>query len=251
MTCPERKPFTAELQMLQRRQHELGPRPGQAAHHGPTILDLYQLVEGLRYEIGTLRDDMRRKDGEAPPAVDEHRMKTGQEVSALKTELRALAFCIEQTKAEIAALRSDDADVDHLNSVASELDAVVSSTEGATQQILGASERIEALAREMRPHISDSFAGRILEDLLECTTSIFEACNFQDITGQRITKVVRTLQYVDGRINSMIEIWGSDAFSGMRPQAPSNPTHDESCLLNGPQLGDCGISQDDIDKLFS
>jgi chemotaxis protein CheZ len=245
------KPYTAELQNLDRREREKGVRGVAMTQTDRALADLCRVVETLRQEVGSIRDEFRHRAGEAPPPADDGKTLPGQEVSSLKTEIRALAFCIEQTKSEIAALRSDDSDVDHLNSVASELDAVVSSTEGATQQILEASERIEALAREMRPHISDNFAGRILEDLLECTTSIFEACNFQDITGQRITKVVRTLQYVDGRINSMIDIWGSDTFAAMRPQHPESVVADEARLLNGPQLGDGGISQEDIDKLFS
>lgn len=247
MPTPERKPFTAELQRM--KLHE--PHQGSAHHpQGPSLLDMCRSIEDLRCEISTLRQDLRERVPEPPPP-DEAPAGKQPEVAVLKTELRALAFCIEQTKAEIASLRSDESDVDHLNSVASELDAVVSATEGATQQILGASERIEALAREMRPHVADSFAARILEDLIESTTTIFEACNFQDITGQRITKVVRTLQYVDGRINSMIEIWGSDAFREALPKPSEMEKGDESHLLNGPQLGDSGISQDEIDKLFA
>jgi len=224
-----------------------------AHHSAPSLLDMCRLIEDLRLEIKTLREEVggRASPAPAPAQSDGGPVKGQPEVAVLKTELRALAFCIEQTKSEIAALRSDGDDVDHLNNVASELDAVVSSTEGATQQILGASERIEALAREMRPYVVETFAARILEDLTECTTTIFEACNFQDITGQRISKVVRTLQYIDGRINSMIEIWGSDAFRGSLPKASPTDAGDESHLLNGPQLGNAGISQDEIDKLFA
>ena len=250
MLSSERKPFTAELQLMKLRERQ-GSTPALPHRHDPSLPDMCRSIEALRIEIATLRDEVRdRSLAWSPPREEEH-PKTQPDVAVLKTELRALAFCIEQTKSEIAALRSDGDDVDHLNNVASELDAVVSSTEGATQQILGASERIETLAREMRLHVAESFASRILEDLIECTTTIFEACNFQDITGQRITKVVRTLQYIDGRINSMIEIWGTDAFRGALPKVSIRAAADESHLLNGPQLGNAGISQDDIDKLFA
>lgn len=250
MPSIERKPYTAELQLLKLREHQNRGAAAPHPHHGPSVLDLCRVVEELRSDIHSLRDEMRRPQG--PPVAREADPAKGQpEVTVLKTELRALAFCIEQTKSEIAALRSEDSDVDHLGTVASELDAVVSATEGATQQILGASERIETLAREMRPHVMESYAARILEDMTECTTTIFEACNFQDITGQRISKVVRTLQYVDSRINSMIEIWGSDAFHPGQHKVDQPVAGAEAHLLNGPQLGGGGISQDEIDRLFS
>ena len=252
MPSTERKPFTAELQLMKLRGRQADPHSLTSHPHGPSLLDVCRSIEELRHEVMSLRGELRERSGNAsPPPSDGEVGKAQPEVAVLKTELRALAFCIEQTKAEIASLRSEDSEVDHLNSVASELDAVVSATEGATQHILGASERIEALAREMRPHVAESFAARILEDLIECTTTIFEACNFQDITGQRISKVVRTLQYVEGRINSMIEIWGTDAFRDALPKSSENAANDEAHLLNGPQLGNSGISQDEIDKLFA
>ena len=78
---------------------------------------------------------------------------------------------------------------------------------------------------------------------------MFEACNFQDITGQRITKIVNTFKFVEARINSMIEIWGADAIASVEPKVTDDGDPD-AALLNGPQLGDGGINQDDIDKLF-
>ena len=76
-----------------------------------------------------------------------------------------------------------------------------------------------------------------------------EACNFQDITGQRITKVVNTLKFVEERIDAMIEIWGEDDIAEVDPSVTPDSEGD-SALLNGPALGDEGIDQNDIDKLF-
>ena len=83
----------------------------------------------------------------------------------------------------------------------------------------------------------------------ELIIKIFEACNFQDITGQRITKVVTTVKFIEERVNSMINIWGPESFAEIEvvEAPPTDPDHD---LLSGPQLGNSGVSQDDIDKLF-
>lgn len=77
---------------------------------------------------------------------------------------------------------------------------------------------------------------------------IMEACSFQDLTGQRVTKVARSLTYVEDRVNSVVEIWGKDAVEKV-DIGPSKKTTDQM-LLHGPQRQGEGISQDAIDKLF-
>ena len=48
---------------------------------------------------------------------------------------------------------------------------------------------------------------------------IFEACNFQDLTGQRITKVVGTLKFIETHIVRMMEIWGGlEAFKDIEAE---------------------------------
>ncbi len=80
-------------------------------------------------------------------------------------------------------------------------------------------------------------------------TKIIEACSFQDITGQRITKVVNTIRFIEERILAMIEIWGAAAFADLPISQESNAEGDAG-LMNGPQLANKGISQDDINALF-
>ncbi|MBI2242223.1 MAG: protein phosphatase CheZ, partial [Magnetospirillum gryphiswaldense] len=172
------------------------------------------------------------------------------EVSMLKTELRALAVCIEQTKQEIAALRPKDSEEDRILAVTFELDAIVEATEGATQSILEAAEKIESLTSEIASHGDDAYVKRLAEDINESVITMFEACNFQDITGQRITKVVKTLKYIESRVNAMIDIWGPDNIAEIVPKQADDHRDDDSKLLNGPALENQGISQDEIDKLF-
>jgi chemotaxis protein CheZ len=114
---------------------------------------------------------------------------------------------------------------------------------------LEAAEKIDTLAGQLQAQATDGFASHVSEDIREAVVAIFEACNFQDITGQRITKVVKTLQYIEDRVNKMIEIWGADTFENL-DSPPEVTPDDESRLLNGPQLENQGVSQDDIDKMF-
>ena len=94
-----------------------------------------------------------------------------------------------------------------------ELDAVVESAERATQQILGAAEDIEDAANTLSASLKREQEKSLALDIQDNVLRIFEACNFQDLTGQRIAKVLTTLKFVEERIAHMIEIWGGiDAF---------------------------------------
>ncbi|MCC7259436.1 MAG: protein phosphatase CheZ, partial [Alphaproteobacteria bacterium] len=80
-------------------------------------------------------------------------------------------------------------------------------------------------------------------------TKIYEACTFQDLTGQRVNKVIKILKEVDARIARMLQLFGGDAAVTALPRRDER-TGDER-LLNGPQLPDQAPSQDDIDALFA
>jgi chemotaxis protein CheZ len=251
----ERKLFTAELQRLKTRTGDAAAAHPSAPPPPVDNEEVLRALDEIRLELKALTHAVKGDDtvglSEGPPAHLTDMVQQKQaEVSMLKTELRALAVCIEQTKAEIAALKPAEANDDRLVAVAFELDAIVSSTERATQQILEASEKIETITREIRSHSSDGYVSRLAEDINDTIVSIFEACNFQDITGQRITKVVRTLNYIEARVTAMIDIWGSESLADIAPKATEEHQDEEAKLLNGPALENQGISQDEIDKLF-
>lgn len=185
----------------------------------------------------------------APSKVD---IPEGDE---LRAELRALQAAINDTRREIAALRQMGKPPAHLATATDELDAVVQATESATECILSSSERIDHLLGALRNRASaDETAG--IDEIGEQVTRIFESCNFQDITGQRITKVVNALKFVEARVDRMIEVLGGDdVIEEVEQQvvagASDAQVDDESHLLCGPQLDQHKISQDDIDRFFS
>lgn len=162
----------------------------------------------------------------------------------LYRELESLAEYIRSAKAEIAALRPGEIKSDFIASATDELDAIVGSTEAATNEIMDSAEHLEALA----PLMDAEVANR----LTEITTRIFEACTFQDITGQRITKVVKVLKEIEGRVESLVRAFGSDMDEA--PQKPADGKQgvvtDED-LLNGPQLPSDAVDQAEIDRLLA
>jgi chemotaxis protein CheZ len=160
-------------------------------------------------------------------------------------EIENLALYIRQAKNDIALIKPDDISTNYIPDATDELDAVVGATEDATNRIMDVCDEMSTLATQCAPEISEKIVG--------CTTKIFEACNFQDVTGQRITKVVETLKHIDMRIEAIVKAMGAQIHRGGDGHKPKNvhAADPEKGLLNGPQLPANAISQDDIDKLLS
>ncbi len=159
------------------------------------------------------------------------------------SELEELASYIRNAKQEIAAIKPKEISASHIPHATNELDAVVGATEDATNKIMDVCDTITAIAGECAPEMN--------EKLIACTTRIFEACNFQDITGQRITKVVQTLKYIDGKIDALLKALGEEIHrtdgGGGKPEREIT----EKDLLNGPQLPQNAMDQATIDRLMS
>ncbi len=96
--------------------------------------------------------------------------------------------------------------------------------------------------------IDDPVVTGSLEGMVADTVEIFEASYFQDITGQRVRKVIEILDYVDRRVNTMIGIWGAEEFAQVEGHGDGKT--DEERLMDGPQLKGKGLGQTDIDSLF-
>lgn len=243
--------YTAERRA--RAQGSLAVKQDGKALGTSDVSELKDLIIGLRSDIqamqqggGSLPDSRPATTADAPPDDP-----SDEEIMTLKTEVKALAHAIQQTKREIAALRSPNADKDQISAVTDELDAVVQATEDATNTILEAAETIDNVAEQLRSS-DDAFVNQLGEQLAEQSMKVFEACNFQDITGQRINKVVNGMKFVEERIQAMIAIWGEEDFAKIAPSTEINfrPEDPDASLLSGPQLEGKGISQDEIDALF-
>jgi chemotaxis protein CheZ len=175
-----------------------------------------------------------------------------EQCEKLKVELDLIHDAINRTKREIATLHGKSFDGGEMAKVNGELGAVVGGTEQATQQILEATEAIDQAASALSKNISPDQQKLLSEEILERVVSIFEACNFQDLTGQRISKVMSTMKFIEQHINAMMEIWGGVDAIKAHAMPIVDTREGDAKLLNGPKLdGDIGhASQDDIDALF-
>ena len=167
----------------------------------------------------------------------------------LKTELAGLFHYIQRVRTEIAAIHHPADEENNFENMSDQLDAIVEATEHATDTIMSTVETNEALLAEIRPGIVDTGLQAKIDEISGNNMGLFEACSFQDITGQRITKVVRSLTYVETRVNKLIEAWGRSELEKITVALDKKKSEDEK-LLNGPQREGVAISQDDNDAFF-
>lgn len=179
--------------------------------------------------------------------------KTPQtEVYLLKQELLGLFQHIQRMRAEIASIRRPGAagEEDHFTQMSDELDAIVHATEEATDTIMSSVEDIEGMLTDVRAMVADKPEAVALIDRVPMQTgAIFEACSFQDITGQRINKVVKSLQFIEQRVNSLISMWGPETLAETQPVGTGSKDEYQK-YLNGPQLAGRGVSQSDVDAIL-
>ena len=228
---------------------------------GPMHREIMAELRAIRAQmagVGHARDGRPTTDGavtreiaEAHALLETYRAQIEQ-CEKLKVELDLIHDAINRTKREIATLHGKSFDGEEMAKVNGELGAVVGGTEQATQQILEAAEAIDQAATALSKNISPDQQKLLSEEIQERVVAIFEACNFQDLTGQRISKVMTTMKFIEQHIIEMMDIWGGvDAIKAHAPPIVDTREGDAK-LLNGPKLdGDDGhASQNDIDALF-
>lgn len=169
------------------------------------------------------------------------------DVASVGRELGDLVAFISRTKTEIAAIQPHALSHQEIPGATDQLDAIVQNTEEAAGKIMDCAEQLGAIARRA----DDSISG----DLLDIATRIFEASSFQDLTGQRVTKVIRLLKHIEGKLGALAEAVGDTYSEPEQPEAPAvtsgNAAFVEKDHLDGPALEGSGNNQDDIDALLA
>ena len=146
--------------------------------------------------------------------------------TSIYRELQSVSAQITDTRSEIARVRPKDMK-SRIPAAGDQLDAIVRHTEEATNTIMEAAEEIMSTA--------------------PACVSLRHA-PFQDITGQRVSKVVTTLGDIEERVGALLEVLGSE-FEDSSTAAEPLPQGDEA-LLSGPALEGEGIDQNEVDALL-
>jgi chemotaxis protein CheZ len=252
-----RKTFTIEKSMptetLQEAQALAAFEPTAAL---PASADIRRVLTKLD-ELGT----MLQPTQSIVSNIAEAYRREVVEVMKLREEMEVIQTAIRETKRQVVSLHANNPRTVNVHHAAGELGAVVLDTEGATNNILAAAERIEILAGVIQSETTKDGMKRRAGEIAAIVMSVYEACNFQDLTGQRITRVCETLNFVEGRVGRMADIWGGlDSLSTIMASEIEALNEERSALgthalAAGPALageeGQIGhVGQDDIDALF-
>ena len=204
-------------------------------------------------EILAAIQDLRRITQASAGETIEACRRELSEAFAMRSELDVMKEAITNTRDDIAALYRSENTGNGMRRAANELDAVVGSTERATSTLLTALEDIESRANILRASRLGKEGQDQVDAILDRIIVAYEACNFQDLTGQRISKIVGVMSFVEDHLDRMITAWsGLESFRDLVVTAQTSDPDDERSLLNGPKLDeDPGhVDQTDIDALF-
>lgn len=214
------------------------PLPERHATATMMAARLEQIVERLHGEVARLT--------EVGPTNE-----AATRVSELRQELQSMATLIADTRSEVAGLLPAGEPHTRLTSASDELDAVVDATERAAVDIMNAAEQAQEAVHRLRAARDSGDQTEVDKDvdvIDNAILDIFMACSFQDLTGQRIRKVVQALTYIEKRVIALSSLW-QESVDIQPHEAPPTDTRVDSHLLNGPSAA--GLGQGDIDSLMS
>jgi chemotaxis protein CheZ len=168
--------------------------------------------------------------------------------SAIRRELNDIADYIQALRREISALQANDLRHRRIPAAGQELAAIVKAAEQASNTIM------ECAEAAMAADPSDPAAYRAF--VAERMTAVFEACAFQDITGQRVAKVVETLEHIEARVSRFADATEAKDTGGPANDKEANEAERKLRLfIHGPSLANEDeaerATQVDIDRLFT
>jgi len=176
--------------------------------------------------------------------------KDKSNLGAIQQEIVGLFNNIQKIKAELASIHHPGQETNLLGSAADQLNAIVEETTEATEEIMAATETIQEVNDQLITEIKFGGARPLFEKIGANVDRIFQACVFHDITGQRISKIVTTINILEGTLNSLVVTLGKDGIAALPMETKSTNRKDGDLELHGPDIGGPETSQEEIDKLF-
>lgn len=169
------------------------------------------------------------------PLIEELRRFTDRRIAELSAEVHATVQMVDYSESnlsgQLSKITEQIASVVAMPAAATrnsglELEAVVQATEAAANQIMEAAEAIGDWLRDGGRDVAS------LESVAEKLNAIFEACTFQDVTGQRVRRAIQHLQQVENMLTDLMP-------AGAALEMPEDPSGGNPDLL-----------QDDVDRMF-
>jgi len=159
-------------------------------------------------------------------------------------EFSIIAGYIAKAKEEIREMRPHDISQERIPTAGAELEAITRDTENATHTIMNCAEAMMGFSIDQFGGDAGAYKTAVDDEVMK----IFEACSFQDITGQRVSKVVNVLKQIEERVGRLANTLGVEDSVPQEMTAEEKRRHD--LLLNGPAIGGPETKQDAIDAMF-
>ncbi|MFC3124243.1 hypothetical protein ACFOD4_04150 [Pseudoroseomonas globiformis] len=194
---------------------------------------------------GEIRDAIRE---EMAPLFKELRVFVDRRIAELSAELSATSDMADMAEENLTRkLNSVNEQIALLVAIPAastrnsglELEAVVQATETAANTIMEATEAIQAwISSGQKDQAS-------IEALSARVNSIFEACSFQDVTGQRIRRAIQHLQQVETMLGQIVPGVTLEA------QAPQVAVSTQMRTVDADAQATPDLSQEEIDRLLN
>jgi chemotaxis protein CheZ len=236
----QRKVFRIEQQM--------GPTAAAGAAIGNGAIPTSHCDEILA-ELKALHDLVERRMAAATPEIGQ---RDAADRRRYKVEAADLRDSMNRVNREIVALHAAVFTGPAPSRVSRELGAAADGAERATQSILDAAESIEDAARNLSASLKRKQEQALALDIQDHVLRIFEACNFQDLGGQRLAKVDAAMKALEERFAHILEIV-RDSEASQDDCAAADGQGAPVVALHGPKLDhDHGhASQEEVDKLLA
>ena len=208
----------------------------------------HRIQEGIKAEIAPLFEELRRFTDRRIAELSAEIHATVQMVDYSEVNLSGQLAKIQEQVAQMVAMPAAATRNSGL-----ELESVVQATEAAANQIMEAAEAIGDWLRDGGRDVGS------MELVANKLNSIFEACSFQDVTGQRIRRAIQHLQHVETMLTEITPGHGETPPSRVggvvNPDLVQEDVDRVFALMaqsgsaNGPVVAPA-LAQDDVDNMF-
>ncbi len=133
----------------------------------------------------------------------------------------------------------------HLPAIIQNLNAIRSTAESATHAIMNAAENIQALLGMLDERLEQQIRKEL--------TLVVQACAFQDITGQRMTRIVDSIEEIECSVDGILAAMGDKQAARRYGEMKAKREKDKALhknKLSGPQNIIVKDKQAEIDSIF-
>lgn len=210
--------------------------------------DLQTLVESNLKSQGTLNAAVNQKNlneayaNIASQVAKQLIQELSNKDSKFLQELKNIVQSIDSAKDEIASIRPKELTEQDLPDATNSLDIIIQTSEEACGNILSCAEELM--------EISEYVPSKLQARLTDISTKLFESSNFDDLNGQRVRKVIKTLRTIEERLKGLLAVYG-ETYESIAPDTSQTEKTKDETLMNGPQDKSEAATQEEIDRILS